>query len=279
MANTEKLDKLAPRGQENTSLIQQYSPNSRAALASTKFTFTCASQVPGTVQWPSQSPAQAQPASYSHVLADAPSRQSISGQTVASSANTSNTTTQDFPPIKSAGSKTGRSRRKARRRLDQELNIAARHRRQIAAETFYHHPPKIEDLWICEFCEYERIFGEPPRALIREYELKDRRHRQEEADRRRLLEKAKAKSRKGKKSGKPSGKASNAAHQSPDQCPSEAPTTHDAPLMLHDQSQSTQSDGERREEDFQTSQTSTQSSHLPDDGDGGGKSTVDVLGA
>jgi hypothetical protein len=52
---------------------------------------------------------------------------------------------------------------------------------------------------LCEFCEYEAIFGEPPRALTRHYEVKDRKLRLQEAERRRLLEKAKAKSRKAKK--------------------------------------------------------------------------------
>jgi len=80
--------------------------------------------------------------------------------------------------------------------------MAARHRRQIASESYHHNKPKPEDIWICEFCEYERIFGSPPRALIRNYEIKDRRRRQEEADRKRLLEKAKSKNRKAKKGSK-----------------------------------------------------------------------------
>lgn len=105
------------------------------------------------------------------------------------------------------------SRRKNQQRLERELNVAARHRRQLAAESNHHNPPKISDIWICEFCEYERIFGEPPRALIRDYEIKDRRHRQEEADRKRLLEKAKAKSRKGRKSGKTPARGGQAAVQ------------------------------------------------------------------
>lgn len=106
------------------------------------------------------------------------------------------------------------SRRKNRQRLERELNAAARHRRQLAAEDNHRSPPKLSDIWICEFCEYERIFGEPPRALIRDYEIKDRRHRQEEADRKRLLEKAKAKSRKGRKSGKAPSKGAQVGSQS-----------------------------------------------------------------
>ena len=57
-------------------------------------------------------------------------------------------------------------------------------------------------MWICEFCEYESIFGSPPEALIRQYEIKDRRERKRLAEKRRLLEKAKLKGRKGKKGNK-----------------------------------------------------------------------------
>ena len=57
-------------------------------------------------------------------------------------------------------------------------------------------------MWICEFCEYEDIFGVPPVALIRQYEVKDRAERKRQAEKRRLLEKAKAKGRKGKKGNK-----------------------------------------------------------------------------
>jgi hypothetical protein len=39
------------------------------------------------------------------------------------------------------------------------------------------HPPAPVDVWICESCEYESIFGEPPHALIRQYEIKDRKER------------------------------------------------------------------------------------------------------
>jgi hypothetical protein len=61
-------------------------------------------------------------------------------------------------------------------------------------------------MWICEFCEYEDIWGSRPEALIRQYEIKDRKERQKAEERRRLLEKAKQKNRKGKKNnakGKP----------------------------------------------------------------------------
>ncbi|EOD49452.1 Protein ibd2 [Neofusicoccum parvum] len=80
--------------------------------------------------------------------------------------------------------------------------------------TNYHHPPSRDDIWICEFCEYEDIFGEPPRALIRQYEIKDRKEQKRMAEKRRLLEKAKMKGRKGKKAAKSSkaGAAANNQH-------------------------------------------------------------------
>ena len=77
--------------------------------------------------------------------------------------------------------------------------------RQLKIQQQYanlHHPPALEDIWICEFCEYENIFGRPPEALIRQYEIKDRREQKRLAEKRRLLEKAKMKGRKGKKATK-----------------------------------------------------------------------------
>jgi hypothetical protein len=102
--------------------------------------------------------------------------------------------------------------KKSRRRAGKEYLIAARQRREQQEYQNYHHPPAPEDEWICEFCEYERIFGRPPEALIRQYEIKDRRVRKQEAERRRLLEKAKLKGRKGKKGSKLAAKNVAAAH-------------------------------------------------------------------
>lgn len=97
-----------------------------------------------------------------------------------------------------------------------EYLLAARERRQSQEFKNYHHPPAAEDIWICEFCEYERIFGTPPEALIRQYEIKDRAVKKQEKERKRLLEKAKMKNRKGKK-----GKTPKSANTAPDRA---APT-------------------------------------------------------
>lgn len=89
-------------------------------------------------------------------------------------------------------------------------SLAARQRKIQQQYTNIHHPPALEDIWICEFCEYESIFGRPPEALIRQYEIKDRKERKRLAEKKRLLEKAKMKGRKAKKAPK---NAKHASHQ------------------------------------------------------------------
>jgi hypothetical protein len=90
------------------------------------------------------------------------------------------------------------------RRPGRVYELQARRRRLQQEYINLHHPPRPEDIWICEFCEYEAVYGEPPRALIRAYEIKDRRETKRQEERRRLLEKAKIKGRKGKKGTKAS---------------------------------------------------------------------------
>lgn len=97
-------------------------------------------------------------------------------------------------------------RKKPRRSLAKQLALAARQRRMQQEYDNYHRPPAPEDSWVCEFCEYEMIFGSPPEALIRQYEIKDRHERRRLAEKRRLLEKAKMKGRKGKRGNKNAAK-------------------------------------------------------------------------
>lgn len=52
------------------------------------------------------------------------------------------------------------------------------------------------EIWVCEFCEYESIFGERPEALLRQYDLKERRERRRLREKQRLLDKAKQKGKK-----------------------------------------------------------------------------------
>jgi hypothetical protein len=77
--------------------------------------------------------------------------------------------------------------------------MAANRRRERQRQFNIQHPPKDEDIWICHYCEYEMIFGYPPEALIRRYEIVDHKVRLQEKERRRLLEKAKMRGRKGRK--------------------------------------------------------------------------------
>ncbi|GAB7359734.1 hypothetical protein MBLNU230_g6908t1 [Neophaeotheca triangularis] len=100
---------------------------------------------------------------------------------------------------------------KPRRRPSKEYELAARQRKLQQEYQNYHHRPTKDNMWICEFCEYETIFGEPPLALIRAYEIKDRQERKKAAEKRRLLEKAKMKNRKGKKGGKNKNNNNNPA--------------------------------------------------------------------
>jgi hypothetical protein len=123
-----------------------------------------------------------------------------------------------------------------RRRAGKEYLIAARQRRHAQKFKNYHNPPSPEDIWICEFCEYERIFGSPPRALIRQYEIKDRHAKKQEAEKRRLLEKAKMKGRK-KKGNKAAPKSSQAAHN-----PQPQPQQPQPPSLNQNHSQGTQSE-------------------------------------
>lgn len=131
------------------------------------------------------------------------------------------------------------------RRTGKEYALAARQRRLQQEYNNYHHPPSGDDVWICEFCEYESIFGTPPAALIRQYEIKDRRERRRLAEKRRLLEKAKMKGRKGKKGSKNAAKNAAAAPQ-----PASHQARHDQHVNpVHMQHQGTQSE-EHLAEDY-----------------------------
>ncbi|KAI6783054.1 uncharacterized protein J7T54_002216 [Emericellopsis cladophorae] len=221
-----KAGKHPLSGQENVSLLEQHNATTKPTPASTQFTFTCDSQVPGSIAWPG------------HTTRGGSMNSGPVGMMPPNSA------APQGNHVKPAPKKL--SRKQQRKRLDRELREAARERQRIAEEKYWHNPPKPEDFWMCEFCEYEQIFGEPPRALIREYELKDRRARQEEADRKRLLEKAKAKGRKGRKNSKPQGKAQHAPNQQLDRQEMYDP---DIPPHHDGQGQSTQSE-EDYEDDY-----------------------------
>ena len=121
---------------------------------------------------------------------------------------------QHQQPVQPARQAAVQPAKKARSRPGgNQYNLAARERRLQQRRKNYRHPPSGDDFWICEFCEYESIFGSPPEALVRQYEIKDLKERRRAAEKRRLLEKAKMKGRKGKKAGK--GAAKNATAGNP----------------------------------------------------------------
>ncbi|KAL4920856.1 hypothetical protein BDW62DRAFT_175421 [Aspergillus aurantiobrunneus] len=109
---------------------------------------------------------------------------------------------QQQQPHQAAASTEPPPERKKKRSPGSIYALAARQRKIQQQYANLHHPPRLEDIWICEFCEYESIFGHPPEALIRQYEIKDRKERKRLAEKKRLLEKAKMKGRKHKKSTK-----------------------------------------------------------------------------
>lgn len=239
IANAEKL--TPPEGQENTSLLQQQQ-SVKSTPATTQFTFTCDSQVPGSLAWPGSDPkmSTSTPAGY-----DAPMRSyahPLRPGAPTHQAATPGTSPPEGPPsdtsVRGEAPQSESSERRNRRRAARDLQIQARKRREDTARQNYLHPQKPEDQWICEFCEYERIFGYPPVALIRQYEIKDRKLRQQEEERRRVWEKAKARSRKGKK-GKMPSKNSTANNSN---VHSHANDAHHAPPMTNTHSQDTQSE-------------------------------------
>ncbi|XXH02719.1 hypothetical protein Hte_009104 [Hypoxylon texense] len=237
IASAEKLP--VPQGQENRSLLHQEASIKPSPNSSAQFTFTFDPQNP--VSWPGSDPAPSNmtPSSYMHQPPlSTDYRDQYNGTSAGRGAQGQN---GSIPPLMapvniqpgSHGNSTADPKgaaqpsappKKSKRRGNSLIQAAKQRRRETEYQNF-HHPPALEDVWICEFCEYERIFGRAPEALIRQYEIKDRRRRREEAERRRLLEKAKMKSRKGKKASKAPAKnnSSTANQQSGSSASQQAP--------------------------------------------------------
>ncbi|KAI0112941.1 hypothetical protein F4814DRAFT_329225 [Daldinia grandis] len=247
IASAEKLQ--VPQGQENISLLHQEVSTKSSPTTSAQFTFTFDSQNP--VSWPGSDPAPSNMGPSNHMnQSHSDSRDSYSGLGARSqngSGPPPNRPGSMQGGINAATNSAGKGAaqgnappKKSKRRGNSLLQAAKQRRKETEFQNF-HHPPAPEDIWICEFCEYERIFGRPPEALIRQYEIKDRRRRREEAERRRLLEKAKMKSRKGKKAGKMAAKNnSNAPDRNPASTAGHAPPPrphlddHDEDQGLHE---------------------------------------------
>ncbi|PGG99859.1 hypothetical protein AJ80_09281 [Polytolypa hystricis UAMH7299] len=213
IANAAALSSSAPQlNNENTSLLDQ---TKKSPPVKTQFTFTCESDVSKGIAWQTPNPYSV-PAhhrsSTQPLAAAAPGQRGFSTQGTQTSPNMATQANQQgqHPP---QGGQTPTGGKKTRRSAASLYALAARQRRIQQQYTNLHHPPSLEDIWICEFCEYESIFGHPPEALIRQYEIKDRKERRRLAEKRRLLEKAKMKGRKGKKATKNAAAKAAAAQQ------------------------------------------------------------------
>lgn len=207
IANAHAEKNLVSSSQEHENISLHHQATKKTSPAFSQFTFSCDNHVPG---WPGSSssltlnrnPLSARMST--HATQTSPNMPSSRSVAYPKEIHTS----QPYPSsrLKPAQDQTA-PLKKTRRRTGKDYLLAARQRRYQQGYQNYHNPVAAEDIWICEFCEYERIFGTPPEALIRQYEIKDKRARKQEAERRRLLEKAKMKGRKGKKGTKSSTKS------------------------------------------------------------------------
>lgn len=218
IANAAALPTTISSGQENISLLGHQSSKKSTSTRS-QFTFTIESDSAKSLAWSGQhnqhSPASSYPYSVTATASTinaqpAPSQRGVATQGTQTSPSMASQSNQATHQNSRGDQQNSRQGKKPRRSSAKQYSLAARQRRLRQDYNNYHHPPNPEDVWICEFCEYESIFGSPPEALIRQYEIKDRRDRRLVAEKRRLLEKAKMKGRKGKKGNKAATKSVNA---------------------------------------------------------------------
>lgn len=217
-----------PGGNENVSLLQQEAAKQTANK--TQFTFTCGSDSANKMVWPGQENGSypQPPGAYPNATAPPPPHSQaararppvrpdaplVSTQGTQTSPRMNGTHAQpanrNMPGQKSAPPPQQPAPPPKPKRSASKLYKHAARKRQIQQEyANFHNPPT--NPWICEFCEFEDIFGYKPKALIRQYERKDRQERKRLAEKRRLLEKARMKGRKGKKASKKAQNNANAA--------------------------------------------------------------------
>ncbi|KAF2841105.1 hypothetical protein M501DRAFT_526271 [Patellaria atrata CBS 101060] len=192
----------SPTGSENVSLLQQEA--SKTPPQKTQFTFTCESDSATKMVWPGQIGDHSIGMTTNPTAPHATNRRVATHGTQTSphmnGTQQGNMSSQSAAQIGSNSQGAPLPAKPRRRRTpSREYALADRQRRLQQEYNNYHNPPSREDIWICEFCEYQAIFGTQPEALIRRYERNDRKARKREAEKRRLLEKAKMKGRKGKK--------------------------------------------------------------------------------
>lgn len=222
-----------PQGNENVSLLQQEAAKSSATK--TQFTFTCGSDSANKMVWPGQEngPYPQPPGAYPTSTAPPPPHPQTArarppvrpdAPAVSTQGTQTSPTMNGAQPPANRGAPLPKGAqppqqapppRKPRRSASKLYAYAARKRRTQQEYANFHNPPSQP--WICEFCEYEDIFGRPPEALIRQYEMKDRKERRRLAEKRRLLEKARMKGRKGKKASKKAQNNANNAQNAQNQ--------------------------------------------------------------
>lgn len=181
----------------------------KPAPTNSQFTFTCETEAKG-VTFPEQSlysPGYTQRANNLGHPAQSSAQQKHATQATQTSPNIAAQSGQHGAGAPREAPSNSAQGKKPRRRRGDVYALAARQRKLQQEYNNLQHPPAPDNIWVCEFCEYESIFGQPPHALIRQYEIKDRKERRRLAEKRRLLEKAKLKGRKGKKQSKNAAKA------------------------------------------------------------------------
>ncbi|KAL5120740.1 hypothetical protein ACEQ8H_001220 [Pleosporales sp. CAS-2024a] len=217
-----------PHGNENVSLLHQEAAKNSANK--TQFTFTCGSDSANKMVWPGQEngPYPQPPGAYPSsnpavphpqtararppVRPDVPMVSTQGTQTSPGINGTHPPAANGHAPAPQKGAPHPHPQQhpqqqqqappppKPKRSASKLYKRAANKRRIQQEYANFHSPPT--NPWICEFCEFEDIFGYKPKALIRQYERKDRQERKRLAEKRRLLEKARMKGRKGKKASK-----------------------------------------------------------------------------
>jgi hypothetical protein len=231
IANAERFPARAGQENENLSLLHQQH-RVKASPASTEFTFTCDSQVPSGIHWPasrgqhSYSTLQPglsrdqQPNNHTNAsFATTPSSRPLPGHAgqAAAATGTSVNPTMTGQPSPAAPRPKPRISHAERIQRDIDRQATARQRLQQDKNAKSGSLDKwtAKDVELCRFCEYEAYFGVPPRALIRQYELKERKEVLARRKRQRQIENAK-KSRRNKnlKATKPAAKISSPIHES-----------------------------------------------------------------
>ncbi len=222
IANAAARPSTPTKGQENVSLLEQQTTK-KSSSSKTQFTFTCDTDDGRPMVWPGQNspltevPYQNSDPPIDNTAQTTQSNRGFATQGTQTSPSIATQPSQTTPQPSAANQQNQQQARKPRRLPAKQYAMAARQRRLRQDSNNFHHPPSSEDIWICEFCEYESIFGSPPEALVRQYEIKDRRERRRLAEKRRLLEKAKMKGRKGKKGNKNASKSASTASAQPQQ--------------------------------------------------------------